>query len=82
MFQLVSVVEQTVLGLTWSETPKTGFLTSRPILFLLQFTPNMITVVWYFSFKEIVNSTKGVNCLIDVLLKCPLLQIFKIPFVY
>ena len=29
--QLVSVAEQADLGMTWSETPKTGFLASQPI---------------------------------------------------
>ena len=31
-FQLVSVTEQAGFSLTWSETPKTGFLTLRHIL--------------------------------------------------
>ena len=31
LFYLVSVAEQTGLNLALSETPKTGFLTSRPI---------------------------------------------------
>ena len=31
IFQLVSVAEQAGLNLTLSETPKTGFLTARPI---------------------------------------------------
>ena len=31
-FQLVSVAEETVLKLALTETPKTGFLATRPIL--------------------------------------------------
>ena len=33
IFQVVSVAEQAGLGMTISETPKTGFLASRPICF-------------------------------------------------
>ena len=36
IFKLVSVAEETALNLTLSETPKTGFVTSRPIWALLQ----------------------------------------------
>ena len=32
IFQLVSAAEETGLSLALSETPKTGFLASRPIL--------------------------------------------------
>ena len=31
IFYLVSVAEQIGLSLSWSETPKTGFLVTRPI---------------------------------------------------
>ena len=31
LFFLVSVAEQAGLGMIWSDTPKTGFLASRPI---------------------------------------------------
>ena len=31
-FKLVSVAEQTGLGITWMETPKTGYLRSNPNL--------------------------------------------------
>ena len=35
MFQLVSVAEETGLNLALSETPKTGFVVTRPILMTL-----------------------------------------------
>ena len=35
IFYLVSVAEETGLGLTLSETPKTGFIVTRPICGLL-----------------------------------------------
>ena len=60
-FRPVSVVEQAGLNMTWFETPKTVFLTMRPIfkaiiLIILSYT--VILFLKYFYFEKVEKEMK------------------------
>ena len=54
-FYLVSVAEQGGLSLAFSETPKTGFLATRPILFLTTLVKNKIAIMIYIRLSIVIQ---------------------------